>query len=541
MAGNSRMIIMDCPDARHEQLGEAISSDLLFDPLITIASAAGRVRSSLPEVLAALTRDAVEDFPALAAHQRQFWYSFLVQLGAMALARSGTASPPEDPASWRDLLNRLAPDHKATAWALIVEDVARPAFLQPPSPSGALDGFSQAASTPDGLDLLVTARNHDVKLARYNHGSAEHWMYALVCLQTGQGFLGAGNYGIARMNGGFASRVLVELSPSDRWGGRFRRGLAVGIDERRSMLEQEGYFRADGHPLLWIEPWDGRTSLSLYDLDPLFIEICRRVRLVVDPSGHIIAMKKPTHTARVQAKEAKGVVGDLWIPIDLTKGAALTIGKEGFTYRKVAEIIGDPNIELPAALAHRGDDPEEVDLHLAVLARGQGGTDGLHERHIPMRKNDARRLFGDSRPALGDIARRMVDEAAKGALDPLRLGLLQYLQGGREDFNDLRRSDRRPDPWLSRAGTDIDGIFFTHLWAIAAAGDVSAEDSSAAWRAWQQDLRARSAVVLEAAMRSLPVPDGRRERARAFAERAFRTVQSKALSHLRADPKEATP
>jgi CRISPR system Cascade subunit CasA len=48
----------------------------------------------------------------------------------------------------------------------------------------------------------------------------EHWFYALLTLQTMQGFLGAGNYGISRMNGGFASRPSVGLAPSDRWGMR---------------------------------------------------------------------------------------------------------------------------------------------------------------------------------------------------------------------------------------------------------------------------------------------------------------------------------
>ena len=61
--------------------------------------------------------------------------------------------------------------------------------------------------------MLITARNHDAKRAANRHATPEDWILALVSLQTMSGYSGNGKNGIARMNGGFASRPLVGLAP----------------------------------------------------------------------------------------------------------------------------------------------------------------------------------------------------------------------------------------------------------------------------------------------------------------------------------------
>ena len=70
--------------------------------------------------------------------------------------------------------------------------------------------------TPDALDLLITSRNHDLKQAVARRADPEEWIFALVSLQTGEGFGGAANYGIARMNGGSSSRAMMALAPAPR-------------------------------------------------------------------------------------------------------------------------------------------------------------------------------------------------------------------------------------------------------------------------------------------------------------------------------------
>ena len=102
-----------------------------------------------------------------------------------------------------------------------MEDVNAPAFMQTPIPEAITYRLKPAAQTPDEMDTLPTAKNHDVKTARSNSAPAEEWIFALVSLQTTSGFFGRGNYGIARMNGGFASRPCIELHltrhPEQRW------------------------------------------------------------------------------------------------------------------------------------------------------------------------------------------------------------------------------------------------------------------------------------------------------------------------------------
>ena len=49
-------------------------------------------------------------------------------------------------------------------WCLVAPP-ARPALLQPAIPSGVLAELKNFIATPDALDMLVTAKNHDLKQA----------------------------------------------------------------------------------------------------------------------------------------------------------------------------------------------------------------------------------------------------------------------------------------------------------------------------------------------------------------------------------------
>lgn len=97
---------------------------------------------------------------------------------------------------------------EAGPWALSGPD-DKPAFMQPPAPKGL--NWTPVA-TPDALDLLITSRNHDLKQQIARHAEPQDWVFALVSLQTSEGYGGAGNNGIARMNGGSSSRPLLGIS-----------------------------------------------------------------------------------------------------------------------------------------------------------------------------------------------------------------------------------------------------------------------------------------------------------------------------------------
>ena len=140
--------------------------DLLTEPLIAVRRGAATERLSLPALYTRLATDEVGGFSGLARHQAPAWYQFLAQLAAIALHRAGESAFPLDagPGRWRNLLADLTPGATETAWSLVAEDPARPALLQPPTER--FGKFKPYASTPDGVDVLVTAKNHDVKQAR---------------------------------------------------------------------------------------------------------------------------------------------------------------------------------------------------------------------------------------------------------------------------------------------------------------------------------------------------------------------------------------
>ncbi len=493
---------------------QPLRHSLLSDPLFSVRRPGGAVeRMTLGEVLAALFGNGVESFAALAAHQRQGWHCFLVQLAALALHRAGREEPPADAASWTGLLRALTPDHADDApWCLVVADPARPAFLQSPVGAGGLERFKNRIATPDGIDLLITAKNHDVKLARLAAATAEHWVYALVNLQTMQGFLGRGNYGIVRMNGGFASRPRVARAPAPDWGPRVRRDLAVLRDGRADVLRTHEAFRADGGlALLWLVPWEREEELPLAALDPWCIEVCRRLRLGVEGGdGRLFARTRPSETPRVDAQGTNGNVGDPWIPLD-ARGAALTVGGAGFDYRLLARLVSVGAGGHAAAQRPRRDDPPgDILLAADVLVRGQGKTDGLHERQIPIPAR-ARRFLDTGSQKVGEVAERQVAEAADLRLKVLKPALLVLLQGG-PDRDGLDRSDRRADPWLARYDRAVDEWFFPALWE-SLDGDRSDH--------WPRRLGGIGWELLHLAEGALPIPSARRYRALARAEERF--------------------
>lgn len=112
---------------------------------------------SFPELYEHLASDSIASFPALRPHQRHAWHALLCQLGALACLRSGLAAPPASAAEWLVALRTLTPDYPDDAPWHLISLPDRPAFLQAPVPGGRLDGF-KAVATPDGLDMLVTAK-----------------------------------------------------------------------------------------------------------------------------------------------------------------------------------------------------------------------------------------------------------------------------------------------------------------------------------------------------------------------------------------------
>src|SRR6266436_1783467 len=358
--------------------------NLLVDPIIGVLDIEGqREHLSLPQLYFRLGLDEIATFPALRPHQRHAWHALLCQLGTLACLKSRLSAPPEDSGGWCAALRALTPEFPGDEPWMLVTSPDKPAFFQ--AVVGELDGF-RPLSTPDELDMLVTAKNHDLKGARLSSAEADDWLFALVTLQTMEGFLGAGNYGICRINGVFANRPGFSVSPPGRIGCHMMRDIKRLIAIREEVLEKNAAFDQHGLALVWLRPWTGASSLQPTELDPYFIEICRRVRLV-SHEGRLSVLAAGSKVARIDfGKEARGLTGDPWTPIEIKDGGvkALTVDARGFTYKRMADILFEKGFRHAPLQQIGKSDPQGCSYVLIcrALARGQGKTEGLHERRI---------------------------------------------------------------------------------------------------------------------------------------------------------------
>lgn len=492
-----------------------LRDSLLDDALISIRCRDGRPRQvTLPELIVALLRNEVLAFEALQAHQWQAWHCFLVQLAAMASARALGGTLPEDATRWKDALLSLSGGDRA-AWALVAEDLWRPAFMQPPVPEGSLHraGYRDDVRTPDQIDVLITSKNHDVKAQRIGSPCPEHWLYALVTLQTTGGFLGAGNYGIARMNGGYGSRPFVGLTPELLPGVHFRRDVEVLLDIRPSLAE---HYDLGGHALLWLLPWDGKKQSALEPkvCDPYFIEVCRRVRLL-DKEGTIRCLRANTAAPRMVPPEG-GVTGDPWAPVQKDPRQVLTVGDGGFTYDLIQRILFSDDFERPPTLLFREEERGGAYLVATVLVRGQGKTGGLHTRIIPLSGRAAEWLAGseEKRERLGRLAEERVHLAAevqRRALYPALKAMLRHA------------ASKQIRPWMEAFDRAVDAHFFDYLWAALEQSEEEAR------RAWERLLAREARQVFEQAVESLPAPSGQLWRVRSGGHAIFEAAIRKVL------------
>lgn len=400
---------------------------LLRTPVFSIRDSSGPRQVSLSEIMARLSSGGIDSFDGLRSHQQRPWHCFLVQLAAVALGPEG--APPETPEEWASRLLDISQGEDS--WQVITPDLSAPAFLQPPlSEKESLEPqYRNDTHHPDDLDVLISSTAHSTKPSRIRHPRMEHWVYALITLQTTQGYIGRGNYGIARMNGGFGNRALLTLSPDLSWARSFQRDLEVLRRQRKEIGEP---FDKDGHALLWELPWDGskESALPLSSLDPHFIEVCRRIRLLDDPTtGEITCWRTSTKGPRVDVPDSlNGRLEDPWTPVNTDEGKAVTIGEAGFKYEQVASIFFEHVHRAPPSLQIHERDLEfdQTFLVARTLVRGQGKTKGLKRRLIPF--PDPSRL-SENLPLLSSRAEELLEKCNEVSSSLLYPAASQYAFG----------------------------------------------------------------------------------------------------------------
>ena len=499
--------------------------DLLADELVRVDLKGGkRAVLTLPEVYQSMIADDVIAFPALRPHQRHGWHAFLAQLGTVAMVRAGREELPRSADSWRRLLGGLTPQSsEGEAWSLVADDPETPAFMQCPSPTGLAD-YRKVLAAADDLDLLVNAKNHDVKASVAVDGNVDDWIFSLINIQTMGGFGGAGNYGVARMNGGFSSRPCLGLAPADGGAGAHLahdiRRMVANRDNLIQSIDEEYFDPDDGVALLWLEPWDGTSSLNLGELDPYFIEVCRRIRLAWR-DGRIVARTASSKKPRVAAKHARGNLGDHWTPIARSEGKAFSISRVGFRYDRLAEMVLDDKQYLhPPAMKVDATAGRSWRLVARGVAAGQGKTEGYHERSdIVLRPPVARTLMGlgAARDRLGELSQDQLAEIQTVA-KALRFAIAVAASGGK-DTSDIGSADReKAYPYLRRLDATADLHFFRSLQERF---EASERAHPAGGREFTQLLVDRANSLLQEAIETVPCPQIRRYRARARATSAF--------------------
>ena len=500
-----------------------IMNNLLTDKIFRVRLKDSTMTTySLPEVYSAMMVDSVYTFSAIQPHQRHAWHAFLAQLAVIAIHQSGEQNPPKSQDDWLRLLQALTRNFPGDEpWKLIVENSLLPAFLQCPIPDG-LDKCGKKI-TPDDLDILVKSKNHDVKQTILLNSSLEDWVFALVSLQTMAGFFGSGNYGIARMNGGFSARPCLGLAPSDGGiGAHLRFDICRMLNYREQLLDnyQPYYKKQNGFALIWLEPWDGVDQFDLRQLDPYFIEICRRVRLT-NEKGSIVALTKSSKNQRIAAKESKGNVGDFWTPVDIRKSQALSVSSSGFTYKRLVNLVFEKNsYHLPQAMYVNSDEQKRWRLVARSVAGGQGKTDGYHEREdLVFANTTVSALFKPKhRDRLAEIAQAQLAEISE-VTRALVLGISIAASGGK-DYSETSKSDRM---CATPFGRRLDAVAETQYFSVLEQR-FSTDDTKlvAEYRSTFVRLLIKAALnLLHEAIESVPCASIRRHRSRAKATSAF--------------------
>ena len=191
------------------------------------------------------------------------------------------------------------------------------------------------------------------------------------------------------------------------------------------------------------------------------------------------------------------------------------MGAGGFDYRLLQRVLfrsGESRQPL-AFKALPGESGKNAELHFAALVRGQGKTEGFHERVIPLPAAVALHFERgadedeDDDTSLEQLSERMVAHAG-GVRKVLRQAVTVYLQG--PDNPNFKKLDAASV--VARFDRRTDEEFFKHLFAAPEAGYSPSEQE------WQRFLKDTAVKLARDAWDRLSPPSARRERAQFASE-----------------------
>ena len=236
-----------------------------------------------------------------------------------------------------------------------------------------------------------------------------------------------------------------------------------------------------GIALLWTVPWDGTKAepLLLTEMEPFYIEICRRIRMRWS-ANELSAVRAKSEVGGKRLVDVKGLTGDPWAPISNIANAQGTPHKfldweYKFGYARVVAGLTSPDWKQPYLLRLAQFD-KGFNGDMILVARGMIRSEGLrlvtkgyHERIIPIRRKlrsaiGRRAGSGDAMDDVGRIANERIKQAA------IVQGLLKesietfIVQGQIPRLRKLTEDDRRRvRNYSSELDAIIDSTFFEDL------------------------------------------------------------------------------
>ena len=504
--------------------------NLLTDPIIRLKNRdLVDLRCPLPEVYGLLMNDEVESFTALRHYQVHSWHAFLCQLGRMALDRAGLELPPRDPSVWGQVLANMTPKFpRHEPWQLMVQDITTPAFMQPPAADEETRSeYKKVIPTPDKMDLLVTSKNHVIKSTVATQANPDDWMFALISEQTMDGVIGLHLRAISRMNGGRSNRPAFSLAPlTGGPGARVRRDIeALREAVPNIRREHPEYPERDGLGLLWTEPWHGAEdeTLTKEHLDPLYIEVCRRIRLIRRPDGNMTALRATTKHQRVMFM--KGLTGDPWTPVDRRKNEvrSITMTETPMALDNTVNLLVHEEIDHPHLLTptqSEVDAGKPMQIIGRIFCRGQGKTFGYHERSItagPTLLRALRDRDSAEHTTLKDMTNARKDIA--GAVRSTLQNAAQTFMSGKSERSTNPEHKAISYKIGDRLRAEIHDSFFTDLQQELEAPDESQRGHERTQ--WLGRLAEQARTILQEEFLRMRCPSASRYRARFAANRFF--------------------
>jgi CRISPR system Cascade subunit CasA len=201
---------------------------------------------------------------------------------------------------------------------------------------------------------------------------------------------------------------------------------------------------------------------------------------------------------------------DPWAPIKADRSSSHTPTGAGFGYRQMATLLDAKKIVRPLlSEPHNGDASEGLSIVAAALVRGQGKTEGLHRRSVPVSRWETISAYEEAPlDRIGAVAEKRAGEANEASR---RLGraLISLVQGGPEKARlDDDAAKKKTERWLEQFNRMVDGEFFDAPFWAEAAGDEANHRSD-----WRNRLYGIACDVFDTAIKAVPRTEVRRIRA----------------------------